>query len=739
MATSPPEGTYLYERKNILPNGMVTIYRQTWTGTAYHVETIVRLATPEEVEEAGMPPDFAAPAAESSVVIEEMEEKVEVVADDPLIVGENSGDRRVVSRGSALGVPGLGMRSPPPGFEHVTPIPVSAAELERLLSTPSDSEDEREDKGKGRRYGKQRARKRRRVTLGQEEAPGVVETATPAESMSPPRAETGSDDTEFVVSWQEYVVLDEEAEKEPAGVEPVGSSGEPVPSTSGVASGAAYSGDFCLHVDVSNDDFSDESDGDSVVTVVPRQVPSPACAPSTSTGNTIRYRHCPVCREPSTDSRLRRHIEIAHLPFWIAPERACWECRVQESSVAKLQKAHQQTCPPAAMTEATAVTWVHLCNGLLHLLSQALECDSNAEMLDLVCSRGYYPQSTAPFHLSMSQRLLYRTWEEINELPLTPLEQFGVSPPVAVACLLHPKVLACILCHLPKAIVKRAANYGETTTPYDVEELERVQRSVDAHIHVDKLPVPYQNSLGSEDDTHVGYQFLVANFVFPKRWSRWQQLREDPSLYSTFGIHPNLCGAGTHIVQKHQVELRTLLTSARCVAIGEIGLDYDRCRSASQKESQRECLDLMLRLRPPTLPIVVHCRGSGALADCLEIMTARVRSKTVAVQLHCFLGDRRDVSQLMAAFPGCMFSIGPKSMELSGDENREHQLAVRGLRLEQILLETDAPYVRTNHASPRAALMEIARWVGQQKGLCASIVLEAARVNACRVFSVPEV
>ena len=37
--------------------------------------------------------------------------------------------------------------------------------------------------------------------------------------------------------------------------------------------------------------------------------------------------YSPVCRR-RVSVRARRHIEVNHLPWWIAPDRACWTCRL---------------------------------------------------------------------------------------------------------------------------------------------------------------------------------------------------------------------------------------------------------------------------------------------------------------------------------------------------------------------------------------------------------------------------
>jgi Tat protein secretion system quality control protein TatD with DNase activity len=60
--------------------------------------------------------------------------------------------------------------------------------------------------------------------------------------------------------------------------------------------------------------------------------------------------------------------------------------------------------------------------------------------------------------------------------------------------------------------------------------------------------------------------------------------------------------------------------------------------------------------------------------------------------------------------------------------------AIRGVDLDRLLIETDAPYLVKR---PCQVLLLIAEWVGDIKGCCAAIILEANRRNAIRLFSLP--
>ena len=109
-------------------------------------------------------------------------------------------------------------------------------------------------------------------------------------------------------------------------------------------------------------------------------------------------------------------------------------------------------------------------------------------------------------------------------------------------------------------------------------------RFVDSHFHLDLVlqrlrmrNFLHLNSVIAPSEEH-GFYFGVANYVSPKHWSSWALLVDAArTVYVTFGKHPHIASFGVSEGQLR--ELDSLLESLRCVAAGEIGLDYTtRCR-----------------------------------------------------------------------------------------------------------------------------------------------------------------
>lgn len=151
-----------------------------------------------------------------------------------------------------------------------------------------------------------------------------------------------------------------------------------------------------------------------------------------------------------------------------------------------------------------------------------------------------------------------------------------------------------------------------------------------------------------------------------------------PDVWCTAGVHPH---AAAQQQDGWMDRLRDLLDHARCVAIGEAGLDY--FYENSPRAVQRAVFERQLELAAELgLPIVVHSRD--AEADTIAMVRAALGARGV---LHCFdagpaLLDAALESGWYVSFAGL---ITFKRYE-RGD-------LVAAVPDEQLLVETDSPYL----------------------------------------------
>lgn len=147
-------------------------------------------------------------------------------------------------------------------------------------------------------------------------------------------------------------------------------------------------------------------------------------------------------------------------------------------------------------------------------------------------------------------------------------------------------------------------------------------------------------------------------------------------VYAALGIHPCNIDSGTTVD-----DIRHLAAHKKCVAIGEIGLDY--YWEPEKKDKQIEIFEQQLILaKELDLPVLVHDRE--AHEDTLNIL---LKHKPKGV-LHCFSGSVETAKQLVDI--GMYIGVGGVVTFKNARKLPEVVAAIPDNRL---LLETDCPYL----------------------------------------------
>ncbi len=144
------------------------------------------------------------------------------------------------------------------------------------------------------------------------------------------------------------------------------------------------------------------------------------------------------------------------------------------------------------------------------------------------------------------------------------------------------------------------------------------------------------------------------------------------------GIHP---WEVQWITPDHTSQYRQRLLDAltpRCVAIGEIGLDYAVTEDSSLRTAQRHWFDQQMELAAErNLPAIIHC--VRAYNDLIPILRDY---PNVTPIIHSFLGSPELAKQLLQM--GCHLSFGPRTAQSS--KTRQALTMVPG---ERVFFETD--------------------------------------------------
>lgn len=147
-------------------------------------------------------------------------------------------------------------------------------------------------------------------------------------------------------------------------------------------------------------------------------------------------------------------------------------------------------------------------------------------------------------------------------------------------------------------------------------------------------------------------------------------------VYAAVGIHPENLDSGTTVAQ-----IKELADNKKCVAIGEIGLDY--YWSADKKQQQIEVFKEQIKLsKELNLPIIVHDRD--AHCDTLNILK-EYKPKGV---VHCFSGSVEMAQELLKL--GMYIGVGGV---ITFKNAKKLPDVVKIIPDEFLLVETDCPYL----------------------------------------------
>jgi TatD DNase family protein len=207
---------------------------------------------------------------------------------------------------------------------------------------------------------------------------------------------------------------------------------------------------------------------------------------------------------------------------------------------------------------------------------------------------------------------------------------------------------------------------------------------IDSHCHLDGKQFDSDRDAAVERARAAGVEVLVAIGTGdgpPDLEAGIRMAESYPQMYATVGVHPHEAAKASDATW---TEMAALSRHGKCVAVGEIGLDYhydfsprdvQQAVFARQMELAREC----------GLPIIIHTRE--AWEDTVELIR-RHWDNSLGGIFHCFSGGPREAEQALemgfhVSFSGIV--TFPKAADI-------HE-AARLVPADRLLIETDAPYL----------------------------------------------
>lgn len=406
-------------------------------------------------------------------------------------------------------------------------------------------------------------------------------------------------------------------------------------------------------------------------------------------------RKCPLC--PGRFINVRRHVVRSHLPWYMAPFTACWECKLQFGQFSLLDGHIKQfhNGKDRKFGIDMQECWVELVNGFLQAIQERLGCMSLSDLSALAGEVCQFQKNSEPA-LQDTDISAMSIYNSLNGFGIKDLSSLQL--PYAYHSFLHWKILALLI---NKSDDKENLAVYENRRPFRKVTLKPVTISlIDSHFHLDMYLKKLKNDALPEFNWHWGeteyrISHVIANYCFPRNWpssSKRSDLRRDRRIHMAMGIHPRIVAMeNPRVLEKWMKELESLAKATRVVAIGECGLDTS-IPGETDVRKQLRFFERQVQLASKlNLPIVIHCRGDTRLDEkCLNCMVDNL-PQSHRVHRHCFDGDNNTYSRWKAAFPNCKFGISP--FLILNDKYPNFRARVCAMEIKDIVLETDSPYL----------------------------------------------
>jgi len=232
----------------------------------------------------------------------------------------------------------------------------------------------------------------------------------------------------------------------------------------------------------------------------------------------------------------------------------------------------------------------------------------------------------------------------------------------------------------------------------------------DSHAHLDMVPqAELPQILARAHAAGVGTILAIGIGEGPATMHQALEIAQStnspdlPTIYASVGIHPQEAASAT---PEALARLASLAAHPRCIAIGEIGLDYYHADNPDILTQHAAFIAQMRIATAARKPILIHCRTSelakpeakqkygpaDAWEDTLTLIaehfTPAARGNTPAGIMHCFSGTLEHARRSLDL--GFYLSFAGNLTYPAAKPLRE---AAAFAPADRILIETDAPFL----------------------------------------------
>lgn len=299
----------------------------------------------------------------------------------------------------------------------------------------------------------------------------------------------------------------------------------------------------------------------------------------------------------------------------------------------------------------------------------------------------------------------------------------------------------------------------------EVKSME-VPNMIDTHTHLDRKEFDGNRESLMKEIQDMGIEAIINPAIeFETNDTMRKKLEKYPFIFFATGIHPERVPIKCNEAMKEKItsQLKVWAKDKRNVAIGETGLDFHKPEFLNKEmiEEQKgwfeRQIDLALELN---LPLILHIRD---VADKSKIYKLGIKYKgqnedeyltedahEIALEIlkkkfsnnrrkyrgviHCFNGDKQLAKEYIDL--GFVLGIGGR---ITYNEDRELKETIAAVNLDDIVLETDAPFVspvsQNGKINTPLNLRKIAKAIAEIKKIEVETVIEETNITSKIIFS----
>ena len=259
------------------------------------------------------------------------------------------------------------------------------------------------------------------------------------------------------------------------------------------------------------------------------------------------------------------------------------------------------------------------------------------------------------------------------------------------------------------------------------EEIRGFHMIFDTHAHYDdeQFDIDRDSLLLSMKENGIGTIVNIgANLASSK--TTLELAHKYDFIYAAVGVHPS---DSAELSDDNFDMIRQMSADEKCVAIGEIGLDY--YWPEPDHEIQKKWFVRQLDLaREVGLPVVIHSRD--AAADTVEILKDN-NAGDIGGVVHCFSYSKEVALECVKM--GFYIGVGGVLTFKNGKKMKE---VVSEIPIEKIILETDCPYLapEPNRGKRNSSLNlpYVVKAMAEIKGISEQEVIDITESNARAMY-----